>query len=553
MDSVDLLGIIYWVILFIISLAGIFFFLYCGYIYYVHRKYDHISGPPRDSFLFGHAPSMHKVLENSGLVHDLFLDWAQTYGPVVRINILHNVKILLSSPEGLKEILMSSKYKKDKEYSRAFQLFGERFMGNGLVTVQDNDQWEQQRRKMDPAFSKKCLVGFIGPLNEKAEELVNRLTEKADGKHNIELYDAVSRVTLEALNKAAFGLELNCLTDEHCEFLRAISLAMNGLMESMDHLTKYNPWKKDFICEIRKSVRLLRDTARECIKRRQKAQQDQEQMPEDVLTHMLLPADLESDCDLESLVDNFVSIIIGGQVTTASVLTFALMELARNPEIMKKVWDEVDGVVGSKTDIEYEDLEKLQYLSQVLKETLRLYPAAPGTSRSLEEEKLINGVRIPAHVTVMLNSYIMGRMEQFFQDPFIFNPDRFHPDAAEPYFSYFPFSLGPRACIGKEFAEIMMKVILAKLVHKFNFHLIEGQCTARYGRNTYFRLAVTAIAGTKVNGYPFCGPMLFAPPFHLCPAQWNNGFQRKPSFSTAKADLKGATVKPTEMVPRDQA
>ncbi|CAI9549529.1 unnamed protein product, partial [Staurois parvus] len=107
------------------------------------------------------------------------------------------------------------------------------------------------------------------------------------------------------------------------------------------------------------------------------------------------------------------------------------MELAQKPEILKKAQDEADEVIGSKIDLEFEDLKKLQYLSQVLMESLRLYSPAPGTSRAVDEEIILHGVKIPANVTVMLNSYVMGRMEQFYLDPLVFNPDRFHPDAAE--------------------------------------------------------------------------------------------------------------------------
>ncbi|KAM5129977.1 cholesterol 24-hydroxylase-like [Mantella aurantiaca] len=427
----DFLALISWTFLLIIGIVGICFLLFCGYIYYNHRKYDHIPGPPRDSFLFGHIPSILKVLENNDLVHDLFLDWARSYGPVVRINMLHNVKILLSSPESVKEILMSSKYKKDAEYNRACYLFGERFMGNGLVTDQDNEHWEEQRQLLEPAFNRKYLMGLMKPFNKKAEELVDRLAEKADGKCQVEMYDLMSRVTLDGIAKAAFGLELKSLQDEDSLFPQAISMAMKGLTETMNPLAKYLPWKKTLIMEIRRSARLLRDTGTECIKNREKAQKQQEKTPEDVLTQMLRTADLENDRDLESLVDNFVTLIIGGHETTANLLSFALMELAQKPEILKKTQDEADEVIGSKTDIEFEDLEKLQYLSQVLKETLRLYSPAPVTSRALDEEIVLHDVKIPACVTVMFDSYVMGRMEQFYQDPLVFNPDRFHPDAAE--------------------------------------------------------------------------------------------------------------------------
>ncbi|CAJ0933661.1 unnamed protein product [Ranitomeya imitator] len=91
-----------------------------------------------------------------------------------------------------------------------------------------------------------------------------------------------------------------------------------------------------------------------------------------------------------------------------------------------RVQGEID-VFGSHRDITYDDLHKLQYLAQVLKESLRLYPTAPGTSRLLDKELVIEGLRIPPNVSLVFNSYVYGRMEQHFQDPLSFDPDRFAP------------------------------------------------------------------------------------------------------------------------------
>ncbi|CAI9549535.1 unnamed protein product, partial [Staurois parvus] len=231
--------------------------------------------------------------------------------------------------------------------------------------------------------------------------------------------------------------------------------------------------KQKYIKDTQESLRLLRKTGRECIERRRKAIEDGEDIPVDILTQILKAQ--EDECDMEDLIDNFVTFFIAGQETTANQLSFTVIELAQNPDILKKAQDEVDEVIGSKRDLDYDDLGKLQYLSQVLKESLRLYPTAPGTSRALEEETIIEDVRIPAKSSLMFNSYIMGRMEQFYPDPLVFNPDRFHPDAPKPYFTYFPFSLGPRSCIGQVFAQLEAKVVMAKLLQRFEFELVEGQ------------------------------------------------------------------------------
>ncbi|KAM8920827.1 cholesterol 24-hydroxylase-like [Pelodytes ibericus] len=471
----ELWGLLGWFCLILLSLAGLCFLLYCAYIQYTHMKYDHIPGPPRDSFLFGHSPTIIKLMKKESFIYDKFLEWVNLYGPVIRINGLHKVVVLAVSPEAVKEFLMSHKYQKDIFYKHLASLFGVRFMGKGLVTDRDYDHWHKQRRMMDPAFSRSYLIEMMGPFNEKAEDLMTVLSQKADGKQEFKMHDMLSRVTLDVIAKVAFGMELNSLEDEKTPFPQAISFVMRGMVEMRNPLVKFLPGKRGLIQEIRKSVLLLRETGKKCIEKRRLEMEEGVEVPVDILTQILKGAALEENCDDESLIDNFVTFFIAGQETTANQLSFAVMELARHPEILEKVQAELDEVIGSKRDIEYEDLGKLQYLNQVLKETLRLYPTAPGTSRWLEEETMIEGVRIPSKATIMFNSYIMGRMEENFKDPLSFNPARFHPDAPKPYFTYFPFSLGPRSCIGRVFAQMEGKVVMAKLLQRFEFELAAGQ------------------------------------------------------------------------------
>ncbi|XP_042338574.1 cholesterol 24-hydroxylase-like [Plectropomus leopardus] len=66
-------------------------------------------------------------------------------------------------------------------------------------------------------------------------------------------------------------------------------------------------------------------------------------------------------------------------------------------------------------------------------------------------------------------------MEKFFKDPLTFDPDRFHPDAPKPYYCYYPFALGPRSCLGQTFAQMEAKVVMAKLLQRFDFSLVPGQ------------------------------------------------------------------------------
>uniref|UniRef100_A0A8C2SQN8 Cholesterol 24-hydroxylase n=1 Tax=Coturnix japonica TaxID=93934 RepID=A0A8C2SQN8_COTJA len=465
-------GLLLLLVLLLLLAAG----LYCCYVRLVHAAYDHIPSAPRESFLFGHLPIFWRMMKKHELLHDLFLQWSKKYGPIIRVNAFHRVSVLILSPEGVKEFLMSPEYPKDRMvYGQIFNLFGVRFLGNGLVTDRNYEHWHKQRKVMDPAFSRTYLIGVMETFNEKAEELMEKLEEKADGKTEFSMLTMMSRVTLDVIAKVAFGLELNALSDDRTPFPHAVTMIMKGMTEMRIPFVKYMPGKQKMIKEVRESVRLLRRVGKECIEKRREAIQSEKEMPMDILTQILKGDALEETRDDENILDNFITFFVAGHETTANQLSFTVMALSQHPEIMERVQAEVDEVLGAKRNIEYEDLGKLKYLSQVLKESMRLYPPVPGTVRWTGKETVIEGVRIPANTTLIFSTYIMGRMERYFKDPLSFNPDRFSKDAPKPYYSYFPFSLGPRSCIGQVFAQMEAKVVMAKLLQRFEFQLVPGQ------------------------------------------------------------------------------
>uniref|UniRef100_A0A8C6H8Y2 Cytochrome P450, family 46, subfamily a, polypeptide 1 n=1 Tax=Mus spicilegus TaxID=10103 RepID=A0A8C6H8Y2_MUSSI len=414
------------------------FGLCCTFVHRARSRYEHIPGPPRPSFLLGHLPYFWKKDEDCGRVlQDVFLDWAKKYGPVVRVNVFYKTSVIVTSPESVKKFLMSTKYNKDSKMYRALQtVFGERLFGQGLVSECDYGRWYKQRKVMDLAFSRSSLVSLMETFNEKAEQLVEILEAKADGQTPVSMQDM-----------------LTCAT--------------------IDILAKFMPGKRKQLREIRESIRLLRQVGKDWVQRRREALKRGEDVPADILTQILKAE--EGAQDDEVLLDNFVTFFIAGHETSANHLAFTVMELSRQPEIVARLQAEVDEVVGSKRHLDYEDLGRLQYLSQVLKESLRLYPPAWGTFRLLEEETLIDGVRVPGNTPLLFSTYVMGRMDTYFEDPLTFNPDRFGPGAPKPRFTYFPFSLGHRSCIGQQFAQMEVKVVMAKLLQRIEFRLVPGQ------------------------------------------------------------------------------
>ncbi|XP_043846342.1 cholesterol 24-hydroxylase-like [Dromiciops gliroides] len=428
-----------------------------------------------ESFLFGHIYYLIRAKKDGKIQHAVFLEWAKEYGPIVRINILHQVSVIITSPELIKVFLMSPKYKKDpKIYLNLQNLFGERFLGRGLVSEIDHEIWYKQQRIFDLAFQRSHLMSLMRAINEKAEQMMEILEAKADGQTEVCMQDMICSTIYAITAKAFFGMEFKSLVDEQKPFLLAIQNIITGMTLARIPFAKFSPGKRKLINKNRESIRFLRPVGKEWIKYRREAMQNNQEFPPDVMMQMLKGAAEEGTND-EFLVDNLVTFLIAGSETSSNQVLFVLMELQRHPEIVERLRAELDEVIGSKINIEYQDIGKLQCLSQILKEVLRLYPPVTGTVRWLEDFVVDDGLLIPGCTSLCFTTYAMGRMEIYFEDPLTCNPDRFSPEAFKPNFTYFPFSLGPRSCIGQYFSQMEVEVLIAKLFQRLELQMIPGQ------------------------------------------------------------------------------
>ncbi|KAM8847245.1 cholesterol 24-hydroxylase-like isoform 1-T1 [Synchiropus picturatus] len=342
----------------------------------------------------------------------------------------------------------------------------------GIASQFDHDLWYKQRRSMDPAFSSMNLRSFLKPMNEFAERIMSKINEAVENNLVANMTELINTYTLDVLAKVAYDIDSDTIENKS-DLAMALKTFMGALIHLREPFFQYKPSNKAYVESVREACRTLRKTGEDWIRQRRAAIQNHESVPKDILTQIMKNAEQEEDEDL--MVDNFVTFFIGGQETTANQLAFCVRELGRYPEILEKLRKEVDEVLGMKQEIVSDDLGRLVYLTQVLDEVLRLYPIGPLIPRWVNEDLVINGIKIPGGVNVVFSPYVTGRMAQFFKDPLVFDPDRFHPDAPKPYYCYYPFSLGPRSCIGQQLSQMEAKVLMAKLIQRFDFSLTPGQ------------------------------------------------------------------------------
>lgn len=112
------------------------------------------------------------------------------------------------------------------------------------------------------------------------------------------------------------------------------------------------------------------------------------------------------------MTDDFVTFFVAGQETTANTVAFCFQELGKNPDVVKRAQEEIDRVLGKRTEITYQDVSELKYCSAIFKEVLRLFPPAPQLFRYLTEPININGYNIPKNtpIWVKIHSTVLYSM-----------------------------------------------------------------------------------------------------------------------------------------------
>ena len=162
-------------------------------------------------------------------------------------------------------------------------------------------------------------------------------------------------------------------------------------------------------------------------------------------------------------------------LSVASNLRFFLFS-----NLLRRLVQEADDVLGSRQYVSYDDLSKLSYTGLAMKETLRLHPSVPAFTRVMDKDGELSGHRIPAGTLINIGVFTLHNSPEYWNNPEKFNPERFltkndENEVGYSHYAYIPFSLGPRHCIGQTFAEFEFKVLMSRFVKAFKFKLVPGQ------------------------------------------------------------------------------
>ncbi|XP_022764621.1 cytochrome P450 714C2-like [Durio zibethinus] len=463
---------------------------------------------PRPSILLGNISEMKKIQSNVSklsregegvIVHNSFsavfpfLDqWRKQYGSRFMFS-LGNIQILhITDPDVVKEIIICTSMDLGKpSYQRKES---GPLLGQGILTS-NGEIWARQRKILAPELFMDKVKRMMNLMAESSVTLVeswNSKIESEGGVADIMIDDYMRSFSGDVISRACFGS--NYSKGEE------IFLKLRALKETMSKKTllggipgiRYLPTKAN-----REAWRLekeIRGLILKVVKERKETKSEKD------LLQMILESATSSDLGKTEtdrfIVDNCKNIYLAGYETTAVSATWTLMLLASNPEWQDKARAEVLEICGGELP-DADMLRQMKILTMVINESLRLYPPVPIMSRELLGNMKFGDIHVPKGVTVWTLALALHQDPDIWgPDADIFNPERFANGVAGacklPHV-YMPFGIGPRICLGQNFAMAELKILLALILSNFKLSL-----SPKYIHSPTIRLATEPEHGVNL-------------------------------------------------------
>lgn len=417
---------------------------------------------------------------------------AREVGDIARIRVPTRDLLIVNSPDTLHQVLVSEA--KAFEKSPLIRLALDPLAGEGLFTA-EGALWRRQRRLMAPIFHHAKIDALAPAMVECAERICRRWR---DGEQ-LDVANETTHITMAVAGRTLFGIDTFDEADElghaltvalrwadstSTSFSTALQMELLLALAAATHLPRpLQPFVERVVQrlkapllvptrrnrELRSAIALLDARVQRMIDERRAARDPNP----DLLTHLLRARDQDDGgvMDDKQVRDEIVTLFVAGHETTANGLAWAIYLLAKHPEVYARARAAVDALEGRAATLA--DLERLELLTRIFKEALRIYPPVYLYSRMAVADVNIGGYEIPKGTIFLLSPWAVQHRADLWSDPERFDPERFTPEAeaARPRDAWIPFSDGPRVCIGMHFAMIEAPLVLATLLQRADFEL----------------------------------------------------------------------------------
>ncbi|QRN97958.1 cytochrome P450 [Archangium violaceum] len=420
---------------------------------------------PRKRPLVGNIPD----LEGETPIQSM-MRLSQEYGPIFRLSFPGRSILVVSSHALVDEVCDEKRF--DKSVGGALKNIRD-FAGDGLFTAYtDEPNWALAHRILMPAFGPQAMRGYFDFMLDIAEQMLTKW-ERLGPDADLDVTDNMTRLTLDTIALCGFGYRFNSFYQR--EMHPFVDAMVRSLAEAGDRARRLPLQTRLMLMtqqQYQRDIEYMHQVVDEVIRERRR--NGDAATRKDLLSLMLQGVDPVSGQGLDDLNIRYqvVTFLIAGHETTSGLLSFTLYELLKHPEVLTRATEEVDRVLGrdSSRRPTFEQMGRLTYLDQVLRESLRLWPTAPAMGLLARENTMLGGTwPVRKGEPVMVLTPTLHRDPEVWADPERFDPERFSPEAvaARPPNAWKPFGNGQRGCIGRPFAMQEAVLVLAMLLQRF--------------------------------------------------------------------------------------
>ncbi|ALG05860.1 cytochrome P450 [Kibdelosporangium phytohabitans] len=416
-----------------------------------------IAVAPGRWLLLGHTVPM--LRRRTGFTQTL-----HEHGDIVQLRLGPLHTYFLTSPELVHQVLVTDSNSFEK--GAIFDRFRP-FMGNGLV-MSAGAFHMRQRRLVQPAFHRARLQHYADTMRRVANETIG-----AWQPGEVREFDRdMQRMAVTIVGETLFSTELGRrATAEACKSIPIVLKdgMVRALTPSILERVPVVPANRRFD----EAVDRLREIVLDVVAAWRADGEDRG----DLLSMLLLAEDADTGERMsdQQVFDEVITLLTAGSETIGVALTWLFHELAKHPEVERKVRAEVDEVLGGRP-ITFDDVPKLGYTRQVINEVLRMYPIWIFMRRARVDVELA-GEHLPAGTEFMLSPHALHHDPRFHDRPGRFDPDRWTGERAAtlPKGAFIPFGAGNRQCIGNSFAYTEMTIAVATIIARWRLVPVPGK------------------------------------------------------------------------------
>jgi cytochrome P450 / NADPH-cytochrome P450 reductase len=397
---------------------------------------------------------------------------AKQYGPIYQLKLRGKVTVVVSGFSLVNELCDQARFGKSVEGAL---LKVRAFGGNGLITADTADpDWSKAHNILLPNFSQRAMQSYHAIMLDIASQLVDKWA-RLNPDDEIDVTGDMTSLTLDTIGACGFDYRFNSFYREgNHPFVRAMVNALRTTMAHVWRLPLERFFRRRQDAAYQADIEFMNSMVDRIIRERRVG--DDEGPPKsDLLNSMLSGVDRKTGERLDDVNIRYqiITFLSAGHETTSGLLSFAINALINHPEVLARAYAEVDRVLGPDPSRKpaYAQVNQLSYITQILKETLRLWPTAPAFSVCSHEETVIGGKYLikPAYQVRILLPALHRDRSVWGERAEVFDPDNFSPAAERdrPRNAWIPFGNGQRACIGRQFAMQEAALMLGMVLHRF--------------------------------------------------------------------------------------